>query len=80
MEMKQQLLELIEKRLPGLPVETEMSFGFHWPPFNSVTHLHMHGIAPVSKMRFLQRQIFRKDSFWYRQVIGTKRSSIANQD
>lgn len=43
----------------------DVSFGFHWPPFNSITHLHLHGVAPVSKMRFLARWIFRPNNIWY---------------
>lgn len=70
LEMKSQLIELIRKKSPGIVAETELSLGFHWPPFNSMNHLHMHGMAPVSNMRFIQRQIFKKDSFWYRQVRG----------
>ncbi|KAH8860135.1 Histidine triad nucleotide-binding protein isoform 2 [Schistosoma japonicum] len=27
-------------------------FGFHWPPFNSVHHLHMHILGPKQHMSF----------------------------
>ncbi|VDO89374.1 unnamed protein product [Schistosoma mattheei] len=27
-------------------------FGFHWPPFNSVHHLHMHILGPKQLMSF----------------------------
>ncbi|KAK4468975.1 hypothetical protein MN116_000111, partial [Schistosoma mekongi] len=27
-------------------------FGFHWPPFNSVHHLHMHILGPKQRMSF----------------------------
>lgn len=43
----------------------DASFGFHWPPFTSVPHLHMHGIAPVSKMSFVARWIFKPFNMWY---------------
>lgn len=46
----------------------EISFGFHVPPFNSVKHLHMHCIAPKSKMGFLARLIFKPDSLWYKSM------------
>lgn len=75
--MRGQLKAVIQRKSPGL-AETELSLGFHWPPFNSVGHLHMHAIAPVSKMGFLQRQMFKKDSFWYREadvVIESLRTS-----
>lgn len=65
--MKEQLKELLQRKSPEL-TPSQLSLGFHWPPFNSVGHLHMHAIAPAAKMGFLQRQMFKKDSFWYRQV------------
>ncbi|XP_071440259.1 adenosine 5'-monophosphoramidase HINT3-like isoform X1 [Hetaerina americana] len=38
-------------------------FGFHWPPFHTVSHLHMHAISPASKMGLLGRIVFKPDSF-----------------
>lgn len=67
-EMKQQLTTLILQKAPETP-PNEISLGFHWPPFNSVNHLHMHAIAPESAMNFVRRQMFLRDTFWYRQVI-----------
>ena len=40
-------------------------FGFHWPPFNSIDHLHLHVISPRSQMKFFARQIHRPNSFWF---------------
>ncbi|KAM3955247.1 adenosine 5'-monophosphoramidase HINT3 [Aphomia sociella] len=40
-------------------------FGYHWPPFRSVKHLHLHTIAPESEMGFIARMIFKKDSYWF---------------
>lgn len=40
-------------------------YGFHWPPFISVHHLHMHGIAPASSMKLISRGIFRPNSLWF---------------
>ncbi|XP_013138660.1 PREDICTED: histidine triad nucleotide-binding protein 3-like [Papilio polytes] len=40
-------------------------FGYHWPPFRSVKHLHLHTIAPESKMGFISKMIFKKDSYWF---------------
>ncbi|CAG5097869.1 Similar to hint3: Histidine triad nucleotide-binding protein 3 (Xenopus tropicalis) [Cotesia congregata] len=39
--------------------------GFHWPPFNTVNHLHLHVIYPVENMNFLKRQMFRPNSLWF---------------
>ena len=37
--------------------------GFHWPPFTSVKHLHLHVISPVSEMSFLNKHlIYRPNS------------------
>lgn len=47
---------------------SEMSLGFHMPPFNSVKHLHLHGISPKSEMSFIARWIFRENSYWYKTV------------
>lgn len=41
------------------------TFGFHWPPFISVKHLHMHGIGPKQNMGFLARWIFKPLNLWY---------------
>ncbi|KAH8405028.1 hypothetical protein KR222_005088 [Zaprionus bogoriensis] len=42
--------------------------GFHLPPFISVKHLHMHGIAPRSEMSFLSRMVYRPSSLWFKTV------------
>ncbi|KAL0808868.1 hypothetical protein ABMA28_012538 [Loxostege sticticalis] len=39
--------------------------GYHWPPFRSVHHLHLHAIAPESEMGFISRMVFKRDSFWF---------------
>lgn len=38
--------------------ENETKIGFHWPPFISIEHLHLHIICPVSDMRLLHRAMF----------------------
>lgn len=40
-------------------------FGFHCPPFNSVKHLHLHVISPVSELSFLNRGIFAPNTWWF---------------
>lgn len=39
--------------------------GFHWPPFHSIEHLHLHIIFPATEMTFLKRQIYRPNSLWF---------------
>lgn len=44
---------------------TNVRFGFHWPPFHTISHLHLHAISPTSEMSFIGRLIFRPDSYWF---------------
>lgn len=60
--MKQELENIMRNKNVDL---TDVSYGFHLPPFISVKHLHMHAIAPVSKMRYLSRIIFARQNIWY---------------
>lgn len=43
----------------------DMRLGFHWPPVNSVSHLHLHVISPVSEMGFLAKVVYKPDTFWF---------------
>lgn len=38
--------------------------GFHWPPFTTVKHLHLHVISPTSEMGFLARHVVYKPDWW----------------
>jgi hypothetical protein len=40
-------------------------FGFHWPPFTMISHLHLHVISPMTDMGFMARLIFRPNSWWF---------------
>jgi len=44
---------------------SDVRFGFHWPPFHSIAHLHLHVISPVKDMGFVSRLIFRPDCYWF---------------
>lgn len=62
LEMKNHLLELLEKNGQS----SDISLGFHIPPFNSVKHLHLHGISPKSNMGFIAKLIFKESTFYYK--------------
>ncbi|XP_050095118.1 adenosine 5'-monophosphoramidase HINT3-like [Anopheles aquasalis] len=62
-ELKQELVHVLEGKQVSLE---QASFGFHIPPFTTVKHLHMHAIAPVSKMGFVGRMIFRPNTMWFK--------------
>ena len=41
----------------------DFRMGFHWPPFTSVKHLHLHVISPVSEMGFFSKHlVYRPNS------------------
>ncbi|KAG5684304.1 hypothetical protein PVAND_013539 [Polypedilum vanderplanki] len=64
LNMKEKMLKLLEKNNQN--DINEISLGFHVPPFNSVKHLHLHGISKKSEMGFVGRWIFKEESFWYK--------------
>lgn len=60
--MQEQLGNLLKEKNVDL---NDVSYGFHWPPFISISHLHMHAIAPASKMRFTARISYMPIDMWY---------------
>lgn len=60
------MLELLAK--DNQTDSTEIRLGFHLPPFHSVKHLHLHGLAPVSSLGFFGRLSFRLNSYWFKTV------------
>ncbi|CAL8069512.1 unnamed protein product [Orchesella dallaii] len=62
----QVVAEQVTKDAPDTdPEQVQKLMGFHWPPFHSIAHLHLHVIAPSDQMGFIARTIFRPNSFWF---------------
>ncbi|XP_046829811.1 adenosine 5'-monophosphoramidase HINT3-like [Vespa crabro] len=53
---------IVEKQ--GLDINSTRT-GFHWPPFNTVNHLHLHVISPVENMSIIKRTMFKPNSLWF---------------
>ncbi|KAH9639009.1 hypothetical protein HF086_015561, partial [Spodoptera exigua] len=65
-ELVNKLLNVAQEQLTKNNLSlNDARLGYHWSPFRSVKHLHLHAIAPASEMGFISRLIFRKDSYWF---------------
>lgn len=49
----------------------DVKIGFHWPPFNSVQHLHLHVIFPQSKLNVKGRLVYKANSWWFATIEWT---------
>ncbi|XP_076635202.1 adenosine 5'-monophosphoramidase HINT3 [Colletes latitarsis] len=65
--------EIFEKMISALDIVIQQQgldraatrTGFHWPPFNTVNHLHLHVISPVENINFLNKIIYLPGSFQF---------------
>ena len=65
-QLLERLFEAGKKSLVENQADCEDAlFGYHWPPFNSIQHLHLHVISPRSQMGFFARQIYKPNSLWF---------------
>lgn len=56
-------VDIISEKLDLNPASTRT--GFHWPPFNTVNHLHLHVISPIEKMNVMRKMMFKPSSYWF---------------
>ncbi|XP_051909010.1 adenosine 5'-monophosphoramidase HINT3-like [Hippocampus zosterae] len=62
----------------------DIRLGFHVPPFCSVPHLHLHALAPASKMNELTQRKYGSLSHWFikvseRRSSGTQRAGALSR-
>ncbi|KAM7357901.1 adenosine 5'-monophosphoramidase HINT3-like [Cochliomyia hominivorax] len=72
-----QLINRLEEGIKGFFKSQQIGtndalFGFHVPPFISVKHLHVHGIAPRSSMSWTSSLMFKPNSYWFKTVEEAK--------
>lgn len=64
--MVEKMVELAKEVLREQNADlSQVRLGFHWPPFHSVSHLHLHAISPPNEMGFVARMIFAPNSWWF---------------
>lgn len=77
-QMERMALRSIQNMHPQAHANGDYRLVFHIPPFNSVDHLHLHVLAPLSEMHCIYREIkYRPNTRWcatFDQVTGRLRA------
>lgn len=64
-ERMEQVARAVLKEQGAASGPDEARTGFHWPPFQSLKHLHMHVLAPVASLGFFSQISFMPDSWCF---------------
>ncbi|KAM9339031.1 adenosine 5'-monophosphoramidase HINT3-like [Symphorus nematophorus] len=61
----ERMVEMGRRILEKNKVQDDFRMGFHMPPFSSVPHLHLHALAPASRMSFKSQLHYGPQSHWF---------------
>ncbi|XP_029983947.1 histidine triad nucleotide-binding protein 3-like [Sphaeramia orbicularis] len=59
------MVEMGKNILEKNKISDDIRMGFHIPPFSSVPHLHLHALAPASKMNMKSQLRYGPQSHWF---------------
>ena len=65
LEMAEASLDVLRATYGTALDESQVVMGYHWPPFNSQSHLHLHLLYPHNEFSFLYKLRFLPRSPWF---------------